>query len=273
MFGSPKEGQYFQQGTVCWSQQHAARCCQEDVVRSLSSRLPFLRHTTHTTIGFVVALTFGATPTAYSSEPPTPQPTSPPTLEPELLDNSPVLQRWQQEIPNVQESIRNDPSFRTRLRLGYTPFASTDESAAIGIGVEDVFIGRTGFTLSGDLQRTFEDSHTNAGADLRYYLFPLGSYVNVAPVLGYRSLETDTYQTDGLHAGVRVVLALSRTGAADLALSQTWVAPGTSDEVGMTTFSAGYAVTPDLRFSTDLQRQNAPQDKDSRFGIFVEWMP
>ncbi len=194
-------------------------------------------------------------------------------LDPAILDGSPVLQRWQQQVPDVRSRIRHDPAFRTRVRLGYTRFAATDPRSGLAIGVEDVFLGESGVTLSGELQRTTEGDRTNAGAELRYYLLPLGNYVNVAPVVGYRSLETDRYQTDGLAVGLRVMLALSRTGAADIALSQSWVSPGTEVEVGLTTLSVGYAIAPNVRISTDLQQQNAVGERDSRYSLFVEWMP
>jgi hypothetical protein len=68
-------------------------------------------------------------------------------------------------------------------------------------------------------------------------------------------------------------LQLSRTGAADIALTQSWLNPGSdSEEVGLTTLTFGYALTHQLRLSTDFQRQNAPQHKDSRLGIGFEWM-
>jgi hypothetical protein len=86
-------------------------------------------------------------------------------------------------------------------------------------------------------------------------------------------VEGDSYSTDGVNVGVRLQLQLSRTGAADIALSQSWVNPGSdSEEVGLTTLTFGYAVTDHLRLSTDLQKQNAPQQKDSRVGIGLEWM-
>ncbi|MBW4651504.1 MAG: hypothetical protein KME20_00340 [Kaiparowitsia implicata GSE-PSE-MK54-09C] len=194
-------------------------------------------------------------------------------LDPAILDGSPVLQRWQQQVPDVRSRIRHDPAFRTRVRLGYTRFAATDPRSGLAFGVEDVFLGESGVTLSGDLQRTTGGDRTNAGAELRYYLLPLGNYVNVAPVVGYRSLETDRYQTDGLTVGLRVMLALSRTGAADIALSQNWVSPGTEAEVGLTTLSVGYAIAPNVRISTDLQQQQALGERDSRYSLFVEWMP
>jgi len=66
---------------------------------------------------------------------------------------------------------------------------------------------------------------------------------------------------------------LSRGGGADISLTQSWVSPGTDEEVGLTTLSLGYAVTRSLRVSTVIQKQNAPQDKDSRVGVVWEWIP
>jgi len=203
----------------------------------------------------------------------TPKPANDLDLSPEIIENSPVLQRWQRNIPNVLEEIRNDPSFRTRVRLGYSQFPSTGQAAGFNVGVEDIFIGRTGLTVSGDYQASFNGKREAFGADLRYYVLPLGSYVNVAPVVGYRNIQTDQYSTDGVNVGARLMLALSRTGAADLSLTQSFVSPGSRDEVGISTLSVGYAVTRNLRLSTDIQKQNSRQRKDSRVGIVLEWMP
>jgi hypothetical protein len=193
-------------------------------------------------------------------------------LDSETIENSPVLQRWLEEIPNVLSEIRSDPSFRTRLRLGYSQFPSTAQAGGFNIGIEDVFIDQTGLTVSAGYQATFEGDRQAYGADLRYYIRPLGSYINVAPVIGYRYLETDEYTTDDINLGLRFLLALSRTGAADIALTQTWVAPGSDEEVGITTLSVGYALTENLRISTDIQKQNSLLNKDSRVGIVLEWM-
>lgn len=193
-------------------------------------------------------------------------------LAPELIEDSPLLQRWLQEIPDVQSEIRTDPSFRTRLRLGYSYFPSTDDASGISVGVEDVFVDRSPLTVSADYQTSFNGEREAYGADLRYYLLPLGGYVNLAPVVGYRSVQGEHYDTDGVNLGVRLLLSLSRTGAADIALTQSWVAPGSDQEVGLTTLSLGYAIAPNLRISTDLQQQNAPQQKDNRVGVSLEWM-
>jgi hypothetical protein len=200
------------------------------------------------------------------------QPTEELDLSPEIIESSPVLQRWQKEIPNVLEEIRNDPSFRTRLRIGYSQFPSTRNTAGINIGIEDIFIDRTGLTLSADYHTSFNGDRVSVGGDVRYYLLPLGSYINIAPVLGYRYLETEGYSTDGVNVGLKLILALSRTGAADISISQSFVSPFSGDEVGITTLSVGYAVTRDLRLSTDIQKQNSIAEKDSRVSIVLEWM-
>jgi hypothetical protein len=194
-------------------------------------------------------------------------------LSPEIIENSPVLQRWLEQPPDVLSDIRHDPSFRTRLRLGYSQFDSNQQTNGLNLGVEDIFIDRTGLTLSADYQASFNGDRTAYGADLRYYLLPLGSSINLAPVLGYRSVEGEDHETRGLNVGVRLLLVPSRTGAADIALAQSWVTPGTDAEVGLTTLSLGYAVTDRLRLSTDFQAQNASESNDNRMSIVLEWMP
>ena len=144
-------------------------------------------------------------------------------LSPEVIQGSPVLQRWLRQVPNVSKEIRNDPSFRTRLRLGYSQFPSTRQAAGVNVGVEDVFVARTGLTVSGEYQTAFNGKREAYGADLHYYVLPLGGYINFAPVVGYRHLETTRYSRDGLNLGARLLLVLSRGGAADVALTQSWV--------------------------------------------------
>ncbi|KYC43590.1 hypothetical protein WA1_10580 [Scytonema hofmannii PCC 7110] len=194
-------------------------------------------------------------------------------INPEIIKNSPVLQRWQRQVPNVLEEIKNDPSFPTRIRLGLSYFPSTEEAFGINLGVEDVSISRSRLTVSGEYQATFNGQRETYGGDLRYYLRPLGSYINIAAVAGYRHLETDSYLTNGVNLGVKLLLVLSRGGAADISLTQSWVAPRTSEEVGLTTLSVSYAVTRDIRLSTDFQFQNSKEQKDSRVGVVLEWLP
>ncbi|NJL85603.1 MAG: hypothetical protein HC886_05920 [Leptolyngbyaceae cyanobacterium SM1_1_3] len=193
-------------------------------------------------------------------------------IAPEIIESSPVLQRWLEDVPDVLSEIRNDPSFRTRVRFGYANFLSSSQANGFQVGVEDVFVGRTGLTLNGDYQSSFEGDRQSYGVDLRYYLLPLGEYVNVAPVVGYRSLATDRYEVDGLNVGLRLQIVPSRTSAADVSLTQTWVAPHSDEEVGLTTVSFGYAITSQWRLSTDIQLQNLKQHQNSRVGVTVEWM-
>lgn len=190
-------------------------------------------------------------------------------------ENSPVFQRWQRQIPNVLAEIENDPSFRTRWRLGY---GEREQQGGVNLGVEDIFLVDR-LTLSGDYQidpqgsnQTHNQTNTGAyGAELRYYLLPLGNYVNVAPVLGYRQINTENFTTNGVRVGGRVQVVLSRPSAADIALSQTWVAPGSSQEVAITDVSLGYAITRNLRIGTQWQLQQYGQGSDRRLGIFVEF--
>jgi len=225
-------------------------------------------------IGFILTgvVSAEAQPAALPAE------SSPPTgdsldLDPLIIEDSPVLQRWLNEVPNVRSEIRNDPSFQTRLRLIYSQYPASEQAAGVLVGVEDVFLGRSPLTVSAEYQAAFDRSIESYGADLHYYVLPLGSNINLAPTVGYRHIETDRDTTDGVNVGLRLMLALSRTGAADILLTQSWVAPGSESEVGLTTLSVGYAVTPNLRVSADVQQQNAPQRKDSRVGIGLEWMP
>jgi hypothetical protein len=188
-------------------------------------------------------------------------------LSPEI-EQSPVLQRWRREVPNVLEDIRNDPSFRSRLRFGHYP----SSEGGIKIGAEDIFIDKSRFTVSGEYHTTFNGKSTGYGADVNYYLRPLGSYINVAPVLGYRHLSGEDYSTDGVNVGAKLLLVLSRGGGADISLTQSWVAPTSSEEIGLTKLSVGYAVTRKLRISTDIEKQNGRVRKDSRVGVVLEWM-
>lgn len=68
------------------------------------------------------------------------------------------------------------------------------------------------------------------------------------------------------------MLVPSRGGAADLALSQHWVAPGSDQEVGITSLNLGYAVTRRLRLGPNLQFQNSRFGQDSRWGLSLEWL-
>ncbi len=202
-----------------------------------------------------------------TSEPP------PLELHPSVIEQSPVLQRWLEQTPDIASEIRNQPSFRTRLRVGYANFPSAGEVSGVQVGVEDVFlIPGTGLTASGDYSRSGNGQHQSYGGEARYYLLPLGGYVNLAPTIGYRALSTPEYSTDGLNLGLRLMVIPSRGGGADLAISQQWVAPGSENEVGLTSLTLGYAISRQLRLGTDLQFQNSRFGQESRWGLSLEWL-
>ena len=190
-------------------------------------------------------------------------------INPEVIENSPVLQRWRNKVPNVLQDIKNEPSFRTRLRFGY---AQTDGSGGVKVGFEDIFIVDK-LTASGEYQKAFNNNFENYGADLNYYLLPLGDYVNFAPIFGYRNLQAPDYSTSGINLGVKLLLVLSRGGGADITFTRSWVSPGSAEEVILTKLSASYAMTNNLRFSSEIGEQKAGGDKERLVGFFLEWMP
>ena len=198
---------------------------------------------------------------------------APLALDPRIIEESPVLRQWLDEVPDIAEEIRHTPSFRTRLRVGYANFPSSGEIGGFQLGVDDVFVWPgTGLTASADYSRSSNGQRESYGAEARYYLLPLGGYVNVAPSVGYRSVSAPAYSTDGVDLGLRLMVIPSRGGAADLSISQHWVAPGTDGEVGITSFNLGYAVTRQLRLGSDLQFQNSRFGQESRWGLSLEWL-
>lgn len=207
-----------------------------------------------------------------------PEPVTPLNLTPETIEQSPVLQRWLESVPDVQSDIRNDPSFTTRIQAGYTFFPSSKGTGGIVVGVDDLFVGDTSLTVSADYQQNFPaDGAASSqfrlayGADLHYYVLPLGSYFNVSPIVGYRYAESgDDYRVEGAHLGVRARFIPSRTGAADITLDQSWIV-GDSESLTITQLNFGYAITQELRLGTDLEWQSTQDAGDSRVGVNLEW--
>ncbi|MDY6896720.1 MAG: hypothetical protein SWZ49_01385, partial [Cyanobacteriota bacterium] len=125
-------------------------------------------------------------------------------IHPEVIENSPVLQRWRLKVPNVLQDINNEPSFRTRLRFGYSRFDGND---GVKFGFEDIFIVDK-LTLRGEYEKAFNNKFENYGADFNYYLLPLGGYLNFSPVVGYRDLQTTDYSSSGINLGIKLLLVL-----------------------------------------------------------------
>ena len=193
-------------------------------------------------------------------------------LDPKIINSSPVLQRWIKEVPDVAADIANDPSFRARIRLHYFGDRDSHPLSNLKIGIEEIRLDHTHATISADFQGA--SNHPESwGANVHYYVYPLGSYVNVAPVVGYRrNLNVNPYSTSGVNLGIRLLLVLSRGGGADVSLTQTWVAPGSDHEAGLSILSFGYALSHQVRLSTELQRQTTRRGNDNRVGIGLEWM-
>ncbi|MEM8504856.1 MAG: hypothetical protein AAF716_17080 [Cyanobacteria bacterium P01_D01_bin.1] len=191
-------------------------------------------------------------------------------LPPEIIEQSPVLQRWREAVPDVRSDIRRDPSFRTKVQVGYSFFPSSDSTGGFLVGVDDVFLGKTGLTVSADYQQNFRGDRTAYGTDLHYYVLPLGSYVNLSPIVGYRHADSDDYHINGANLGVRFRFVPSRTGAADLTLDQSWIV-GDGEGLSVTHLNLGYALTSNLRLSTDLEWQSTADEGDSRVGVNLEW--
>ncbi len=190
-------------------------------------------------------------------------------LTPEMIENSPVLQKWLQQIPDLLTEIKYNPSFRTRLRFGYSEFSGQDYSN-LNLAIEDIFINQSPFTISGEYSQALQGQNLNVSSDLHYYILPLGSYINIAPVVGYRYLRIGDFEINGLNTGIRLAIILSPDGAADIFITQNFMAIATDAEVGITKISTGYAITEKLRLSTDIEWQNSTQIKDSKLGIFIE---
>jgi hypothetical protein len=194
-------------------------------------------------------------------------------IAPEIINGSPVLQKWLKGIPDVQNEIKTEPSFRTRVKVGYSQYPSANQAGGFHAAIDDIFFGRSGLSASANYNSASTGKRTAYGVDAQYYLFPLGGYVNITPLVGFRHLETDKYNRDGLNLGAKVMIVPARGGGADVAISQSWVGFGSPTETGLTTFSVGYALTEHLRISTEIQQQNAKENYDSRVGFGVEWMP
>ena len=188
---------------------------------------------------------------------------------PPQIQSSPTLKKWRRSLPDIRQDINNDPSFKTRIRLGYTRF-SPSNTHGLSLGLEDLRIGRTPVTLSA----SYSYSPTVSwGIDVQHYIFPLGGYMNVAPVIGIRSLSTSTTQTTEFNLGARLLLVPSRGGGADVTLQQTWMAIGTDREIGIGKISVGYAIAPKLRIATDLERWHGRSIGETRASLLLEWMP
>jgi len=190
-------------------------------------------------------------------------------LSPEIIDNSPVLQRWLEKVPDVLEDIKNKPRFSSRFRLGYFQLSDDNQSGWL-LNVEDLGINKGRLTFSADYQDSFSGEYQNLGVRVQYYLLPLGRHVNIAPVLGYRYFQVEDYSINAVNIGAKLVLVLSSQGGADIFVTQNFLLSGDGQQVGITTVSFGYSINSKLRISTDIEKQNSIVVKDTRWSLVIE---
>jgi hypothetical protein len=188
-------------------------------------------------------------------------------LNKDIIENSPVLRRWLVDPPDILYDIYNTPSFGSKFRLGLT---SRDGSLGFDIGLRDLFLGKSPFTISANYQSEFSGRETDLNADLRYYILPLGGYFNIAPLIGYRYIDFFGESLSGVDVGIEGILILSPRSA-DLRLSQSFAAPLSDKETSITTLSSSFALTDRLSISSSIQWRKSPVRSDSRVGFYLEW--
>jgi hypothetical protein len=188
-------------------------------------------------------------------------------IDRQVIESSPVLQRWLESPPDLLDDIYNMPSFNTKLRVGLT---SRNNSLGVEAGVEDVFVGKSPLTVSGSYQTEFSGRESELQANLRYYVLPLGSYVNISPIIGYRQFnQLNRPQISGLDLGLQGILVLS-PHSSDLRLSHTFTSPAGNLEMSTTALSSSYAITNNLRLGTKIEWRRSPLIYDSRVGFLLE---
>jgi hypothetical protein len=184
--------------------------------------------------------------------------------------DSPVLRRWLQGPPNLLEEIRNTPALPTRLQAGF------ESASAWRIALQDLRLGDR-LTLSGDYRQSSENPVVRQyGLEVRYFLTPMGSRFNLAPQLGYRTLELEqeNRRLRGVSYGAFVVLSLALQ-AADLTASYTWLTPQEPREVQVTLaeLTAAYAISPSFRLAARYSLRHSTLARESSFGVGLEWIP
>lgn len=188
-------------------------------------------------------------------------------IDRQVIESSPVLRRWLNKSPDLLDDIYNVPSFDSKLRVGIT---SRDNSLGLEAGFEDIFVGQSPLTVNGSYQTEFSGRESEVQANLRYYILPLGSYWNIAPIIGYRQFnQLDRPQISGLDVGLQGILVLS-PHSSDIRLSHTFTSPNGNLELSTTTLSTSYAISNNLRLGTKIEWRRSPLIYDSRIGILLE---
>ncbi len=188
-------------------------------------------------------------------------------IQREFIETSPVLQRWLDHPPNLLEEIRNTPAVPTRLQAGI-------EADFWSVGLSDLqLLNRV--TLSGDYRQGLDQpDNQQYGSALRYFLAPSGSFINVAPQIGYRRVDQSDRTLSGIQYGAYLLFAPA-SGAADITISYLLLDP-VEEQEGWATIAditAAYALSPSIRLAGRYRWQNSTIDKERTFGVVLEWVP
>ncbi|MEM9569059.1 MAG: hypothetical protein AAF974_12210 [Cyanobacteria bacterium P01_E01_bin.34] len=182
----------------------------------------------------------------------------------DVLDDSPVWERWRDDLPNVLDDIRNTPALPPRVRLG---LASNREWQ---VGAEDITLYDRAF-MRGHYRAAFdEQSDEEYGVDVGYYLFPRGNHFNVSPLLGFRHLDLGDRINDGVNVGLVGTIALA-PGTADLAVSYSLLDPFAEDEATLGSVTAAYHLTRRLRLASQVNWRHSVGADDIAVGVFFEF--
>ncbi len=188
-------------------------------------------------------------------------------IEQDIIESSPVLQRWLDQPPDLLDEIRTTPALPTRLQAAVSHDYWT-------VGLADLTLVPR-LTLSGDYQQSFDEPDDRQfGSVLRYYVAPAGSLINFAPQVGYRTLDQSNRSLRGLQYGAQVSVALAPR-AADITLSYTWLDPVNTDDgwATLADVTAAYALSPSIRIAGRYRWQHTTIRKDRHFGVVLEWIP
>ncbi len=188
-------------------------------------------------------------------------------VDPRIIQDSPVLQRWLNQPPDLLQDIYHTPTFSPKLRAGVI---ARDNRLGLDVGIEDLFLGASPITLSGSYQTLFPTPESSFDLKARYYVLPLGSYWNIAPQVGYRQFNSfEQRSLSGLEVGLQGMLVLSPRSA-DLRLSHGFTNFATDSELSVTALSASYALGRHVWLGSKIEWRRSPLQSDSRVGITLE---
>ncbi len=189
-------------------------------------------------------------------------------LDSEVVESSPVLQRWLTDPPDLLDEIRNTPAVPTRLQAGV-------DVSGWSLGISDLYLFNR-LSLSSSYHQSFDrPQDATFGSNLRYFVAPVGSRLNLAPQVGYGRLDQFERSLKGPQFGAYVVLALD-PGAADLTLSYNWLEPDHSTQEGRATvgeITTSYALSPSTRLAARYTWRHSTITKDQDLSLILEWVP